>query len=83
MKLTKEQMERLRPYERYMRTAVRARWASNPGMEGIETLRGVWEEVTGTRRNMSASCAVCILNLLTDVGRLYLDSLPQKTRRTR
>lgn len=81
IKLTKEQMEALKPYESYMRTAVRARWASNPGMQGIDTLRRVWEEATGSRRNMSASCGVCILNLLMDVGRLYFDSMPKKKRR--
>lgn len=80
MKLTKEQMKALGPYEKYMRTAVRADWASNPGMQGIDTLSRVWEEVTGTRRNMSVSCGVCVLNLLKDVGRLYFDSLPKKRR---
>lgn len=80
IKLTKEQIEALKPYESYMRTAVRARWASNPGMQGIDTLRRVWEEATGSRRNMTTSCAVCILNLLIDVGRLYFDSLPRKRR---
>lgn len=80
MRLTKEQMKALEPYEKYMRTAVRADWASNPGMQGIDTLRRVWEDVTGTRRNMSVSCGVCILNLLKDVGRLYFDSLPKKRR---
>lgn len=80
MRLTKEQMKALEPYEKHMRTAVRADWASNPGMQGIETLRRVWEDVTGTRRNMSVSCGVCILNLLKDVGRLYFDSLPRKRR---
>ena len=80
MRLTKEHMKALEPYEKYMRTAVRASWASNPGMQGIEILRRVWEDVTGTRRNMSVSCGVCILNLLKDVGRLYFDSLPKKRR---
>ena len=80
MRLTKEHMKALEPYEKYMRTAVRASWASNPGMQGIDTLRRVWEDVTGTRRNMSVSCGVCILNLLKDVGRLYFDSLPKKRR---
>lgn len=80
MRLTKEHMKALKPYEKYMRTAVRASWASNPGMQGIETLRHVWEDVTGTRRNMSVSCGACILNLLKDVGRLYFDSLPKKRR---
>lgn len=80
MRLTKEHMKALEPYEKYMRTAVRASWASNPGMQGIDTLRRVWEDVTGTRRNMSVSCGVCILNLLRDVGRLYFDSLPKKRR---
>lgn len=80
MRLTKEQMKALEPYEKHMRTAVRASWASNPGMQGIETLRRVWEDVTGARRNMSVSCGVCILNLLKDVGRLYFDSLPRKRR---
>ena len=81
IKLTKEQMEALRPYESYMRTAVRARWASNPGMQGIDTLRRVWEEATGSRRNMTTSCGVCILNLLEDVGRLYFGSIPKRKRR--
>lgn len=81
IKLTKEQIEALKPYESYMRTAVRARWASNPGMQGIDTLRRVWEEATGSRRNMTTSCAVCILNLLIDVGRLYFDSMPKRKGR--
>lgn len=81
IKLTKEQIEALKPYESYMRTAVRARWASNPGMQGIDTLRRVWEEATGSRRNMTTSCAMCILNLLIDVGRLYFDSMPKRKGR--
>lgn len=71
MKLTQEQFERLVPYEKYFRTAINSKYASYPGISALETINRTYNEVTGIVRKLQASCGSCILNLLTDMGKIY------------
>lgn len=70
-KLTKEQAERLTPYEKHFGTAIRSGYCSYPGEAAIENMRNVWAELTGQTYPMRAGCSVCIFNLVRDLGVLW------------
>lgn len=50
---------------------MRAQWARNPGRTAIRTIYDIFTQATGDRRGFSDNCSTCILNLLTDCGRIY------------
>lgn len=70
--LTAEQMAALQPLERYFHQAVRANYCSWPGQANIDIMVRTWEALTGTRYPMRSSCSTCILNLVRDLGTIYL-----------
>ena len=86
MTFTKEQLKTLAAWEENFRTAVKAKWARNPGRTALRTIYDIYTAATGDRRRFSDNCSTCILNLLTDCGKLYfedtlsaaVDNLPTK-----
>lgn len=81
MRLTEEQMERLSPYEKYFRTAINSRYASYPGISALETINAIYNDVTGIKRSLKPSCGTCILNLLTDAGKIYFADVAEREKR--
>ena len=73
MTFTKEQLKILSTWEENFRTAVKAKWARNPGRTALRVIYAIFTQATGDRRRFSDNCSTCILNLLTDCGRLYFD----------
>ena len=71
MTFTKEQIETLSAWEENFRTAVRARWARNPGRAALRTIFDIFTSATGDRRRFSDNCSDCVLRLLHDCGELY------------
>lgn len=71
MKLTKEQMDFLKPYEGRMETATKSNWASAVSQTELEGITQILNQVTGGNRRANANCASCILEILTDIGRIY------------
>ena len=69
--LTPAQMERLKPYEKNMETAVRSDWTRGLGRTGYAVLSDIQTEVIGHREFINLSCPVCCLNLVRTVGRWY------------
>ena len=69
--LNAEEIAKLAPYERQMRTATEARWVSHIPQSGIDTFLAVWKSLTGTDRVFRQGCGTCILNLVADLGTLY------------
>lgn len=77
MTFNKEQLAALAPYEEHFRTALRSRWARNPGREGLQIIHATLAAATGDRRGSAYNCASCILRLLHDVGTLYYADLEE------
>lgn len=75
MTFTKEQLKTLAAWEENFRTAVKAKWARNPGRTALRTIYDIYTSATGDRRRFSDNCSTCILNLLTDCGKLYFNDL--------
>lgn len=71
MKLTQEQFQALSQYERNFTTAIKAKWSAYPGENGVRLMHEILCKVTGTSRHLSMSCGACILQLVTEVGRIY------------
>lgn len=79
MKLNEGQFKALQPYEAFMRTAVEGRWARNPGRRALEIMAQIYKEVAHLRLfTMDYNCSTCIVNLLSDLGKLYF---PDKAER--
>ena len=70
MTFTKEQLKTLSAWEENFRTAVKAKWARNPGRTALRVIYDIFTQATGDRRRFSDNCSTCILNLLTDCGKL-------------
>ena len=86
MTFTKEQLKILSAWEENFQTAVKAKWARNPGRTALRVIYDIFTQATGDRRRFSDNCSNCILNLLSDCGKLYfedtlraaVDNLPTK-----
>ena len=86
MTFNKEQLKILSAWEENFRTAVKAKWARNPGRTALRVIYDIFTQATGDRRRFSDNCSTCILNLLTDCGKLdcedtlraSVDNLPTK-----
>ena len=73
MTFTNEQLKALSAWEENFRTAVKAKWARNPGRAALRVIYDIFTQATGDRRRFSDNCSTCILNLLTDCGKLYFE----------
>lgn len=80
MTFTKEQIETLSAWEENFRTAVRARWARNPGRAALRTIFDIYTSATGDRRRFSDNCSDCVLRLLHDCGELYYRDVEEMAR---
>lgn len=77
MTFTTDQLETLSQWEENFRTAVRARWARNPGRSGLRVIYDIYTAATGDQRRFSDNCNHCILSLLTDCGRIYFQDIAE------
>lgn len=77
MTFTTDQLETLSQWEENFRTAVRARWARNPGRLGLRVIYDIYTAATGDQRRFSDNCNHCILSLLTDCGRIYFQDITE------
>jgi len=80
MTFTKEQIETLSAWEENFRTAVRARWARNPGRTALRMIYDIYTAATGDRRRFSDNCSQCILSLLHDCGEIYYRDVEEMAR---
>lgn len=78
MTFTTEQLETLSQWEENFRTAVRAKWARNPGRSALRVIYDIYTAATGDRRRFSDNCSQCILSLLTDCGNAYFKDITEK-----
>lgn len=71
MRLTKEQLAALAPYERFFKQATEARYCSFPGDAGINLMKEAWKAVTGKERPVQRGCSRCLFNLVEDIAAIY------------
>lgn len=60
-----------------MRTAFRAKWASNPGRAALRIIYDIYTSATGDRRRFSDNCDSCITGLLADCGKFYFQDMEE------
>ena len=72
MRLTDEQFNALLPYEKHFETAVKAKWARHPGLSALDLIQDIYTKVTGDKTKLNKGCNRCVLNLLTDMGNIFL-----------
>ena len=77
MTFTTEQLKALSAWEENFRTAVKAKWARNPGRTALRTIYDIYTSATGDRRRFSDNCSTCILSLLQDCGKVYFQDLEE------
>ena len=72
MKLTKEQFDALAPFEKYFDSAVNHRWTRFPGGAALDMIHDTLHQVTGLDLPLNKCCSHCILELMTEMGKIYL-----------
>ena len=83
MRLTDEQFQILSQYETQFRTAIKARWARNPGTAALYAIHVIQSEVTKKKNPLNTSCSTCVLRLLTDMGHIYFADKAEREEQNR
>lgn len=69
--LSREQIERLKPYEEYFTSAVVANYIRNIPADKLNDVRTIWEQAGGDKNVGKITCGVCQLNFFRKVGKQY------------
>lgn len=80
MRLTEEQFNALAPYQRHFETAVRSQWARLTGTSALDLIHETYVQVTGKNFRLNKGCSSCILQLLTDMGTIFLADLEERNK---
>ena len=72
MKLNKQQYDALAPYEKHFDSAVNHRWTRFPGGAALDIIHDILLQVTGLNLPVNKCCSHCILELMTEMGRIFL-----------
>ena len=80
MKLTKEQFDALAPYEKHLDSAVNHRWTRFPGGAALHLIRDILHQVTGLNLPLNKCCSYCILELMTEMGRIFLADREERNK---
>lgn len=72
MKLDKQQYDALAPYEKHFDSAVNHRWTRFPGGAALDMIHEILLQVTGLNLPVNKCCSHCILELMTEMGRIFL-----------
>ena len=72
MRLTKEQFDALAPYEKHFDSAVNHRWTRFPGGAALDLIHDTLKQVTGLNLPLNKCCSHCILELMTEMGKIFL-----------
>lgn len=78
VKYTSEQMERLKKYEKPLKTAYQARYARFMNGEELDEIAAVWGEAIGDKDfKFNSTCPVCVINFLDEVATPYFRQLKE------
>lgn len=81
MRLTDEQFNALLPYQQNFETMLRSNWARHPGTAALDLIHEIYCNVTGSTRKLNKGCSHCIMQLLEDMGRIFLADLEERNKR--
>lgn len=83
VKYTSEQMERLKKYEKPLKTAYQARYARFMNGDELDEIAAVWGEAIGDKDfKFNSTCPVCVINFLNDVATPYFRQLKEMEKRS-
>ena len=80
MKLTKEQFDALAPYEKHFDSAVNHRWTRFPGGAALDLIHDTLKQVTGLNLPLNKRCSHCILELMTEMGKIFLADREERNK---
>ena len=80
MKLTKEQFDALAPYEKHFDSAVNHRWTRFPGGAALDLIHDTLKQVTGLNLPLNKCCSHCILELITEMGKIFLADREERNK---
>ena len=80
MKLTKEQFDALAPYEKHFDSAVNHRWTRFPGGAALDLIHDTLKQVTGLNLPLNKCCSHCILELMTEMGKIFLADMDERNK---
>ena len=80
MKLTKEQFDALAPYEKHFDSAVNHRWTRFPGGAALDLIHDTLNQVTGLNLPLNKCCSHCILELMTEMGKIFLADREERNK---
>ena len=80
MKLTKEQFDALAPYEKHFDSAVNHRWTRFPGGAALDLIHDTLKQVTALNLPLNKCCSHCILELMTDMGKIFLADREERNK---
>ena len=80
MKLTKEQFDALAPYEKHFDSAVNHRWTRFPGGAALDLIHDILHQVTGLNLPLNKCCSNCILELMTEMGKIFLADREERNK---
>ena len=80
MRLTEEQFKALAPYEKHFDSAVNHRWTRFPGGAALDLIHDTLKQVTGLNMPLNKCCSHCILELMTEMGRIFLADRDERNK---
>ena len=80
MKLNKEQFDALAPYEKHFDSAVNHRWTRFPGGAALDLIHDTLKQVTGLNLPLNKCCSHCILELMTEMGKIFLADREERNK---
>ena len=80
MKLTNEQFDALAPYEKHFDSAVNHRWTRFPGGAALDLIHDTLKQVTGLNLPLNKCCSHCILELMTEMGKIFLADREERNK---
>lgn len=82
VKYTSEQMERLKKYEKPLKTAYQARYARFMNGDELDEIAEIWGEAIGDKDfKFNSTCPVCVINFLNDVATPYFRQLKEMEKK--
>ena len=82
VKYTSEQMERLKKYEKPLKTAYQARYARFMNSGELDEIAEIWGEAIGDKDfKFNSTCPVCVINFLDEVATPYFRQLKEMEKK--
>lgn len=71
MTFSEQTFNELAAYEANFRTAINARWCSNPGRSALQMMHAELDRIDGRETRPNFNCSTCVLHMVERIGRLY------------